>query len=107
MSNTRESRFEETARRVVDALGGPENLASATHCATRLRFTLRDPGKADMEAAGAAPGVLTTLVAGGQHQVVIGNDVPLAYREVQRIVGTHEGEGAEAGEGTSFTASWP
>lgn len=102
MSHTKENRFEETARRVVDALGGPENLASATHCATRLRFTLRDPEKADMEAAGAAPGVLKTLVAGGQHQVVIGNDVPLAYREVQRIVGTHEGEGAEAGERNLF-----
>ncbi|MGV0341268.1 beta-glucoside-specific PTS transporter subunit IIABC [Corynebacterium mastitidis] len=102
MSHTKNNRFEETARRVVDALGGPGNLASATHCATRLRFTLRDPEKADMEAAGAAPGVLKTLVAGGQHQVVIGNDVPLAYREVQRIVGTHEGEGAEAGERNLF-----
>lgn len=74
--------FVPLAEHVIPALGGPDNIRSVTHCATRLRFKIRDAGKVDKRAVEAAPGVVTLVVAGGQHQVVVGNEVPLAYQAV-------------------------
>lgn len=65
----------ELAENIVKLVGGPENVASLTHCVTRLRFVLRDKSKADMKAVGDLDGVLKTLEAGGQTQVVIGPHV--------------------------------
>lgn len=50
-----------------------------THCATRLRFQLKDHTKADKAAVEATPGVITVVEAGGQFQVVIGNTVSNVY----------------------------
>lgn len=74
--------FVPLAEHVIPALGGPNNIRSVTHCATRLRFKIRDAEKVDKRAVEAAPGVMTLVVAGGQHQVVVGNEVPLAYQAV-------------------------
>ena len=74
--------FVPLAEHVIPALGGPDNIRSVTHCATRLRFKIRDAGKVDKRAVEAAPGVVTLVVAGGQYQVVVGNEVPLAYQAV-------------------------
>lgn len=79
--------FQPLAGDVVAALGGPDNVSSFTHCATRLRFKLRDPERADLGRAGEIPGVLTAIAAGGQHQIVIGNDVPKAYAAVRAVAG--------------------
>ena len=48
----------ETAKEIVDAVGGPGNIESLTHCATRLRFQLKDGDKADKDTAEKIPGVL-------------------------------------------------
>lgn len=99
--------FAPLATGVVDALGGPDNICSYTHCATRLRFKLRDPKLANKEAAEQAPGVLSVVTAGGQHQVVVGNDVPLAYDAVTLVPGMmgkgtkERGASAEEQETTS------
>jgi PTS system beta-glucosides-specific IIC component len=79
--------FATLAERVVTALGGPGNIRSVTHCATRLRFKIRDDDQADLRAADAVDGVLTAIHSGGQYQVVIGNDVPLAYEAVTALDG--------------------
>lgn len=55
------------------------------HCATRLRFVLKDESKANTAAVKATPGVVTVAQAGGQYQVVIGNDVPDVYAEIGKI----------------------
>lgn len=55
------------------------------HCATRLRFVLKDVSKADTEGIKALDGVVTVVQAGGQYQVVIGNDVPVLYEALGRI----------------------
>jgi len=67
---------------IVDAVGGVDNIKMARHCATRLRMELRDEGKAETDRIKAMDGVLTVVQAGGQYQVVIGNDVPLVYTEI-------------------------
>lgn len=70
----------ETAREVVARLGGPENLSQVTHCATRLRTVVRDSAKVDKTALEKTKGVISVIEAGGQTQVVIGNDVPNVYK---------------------------
>lgn len=81
------TQFEPLVRGVVDAFGGPDNIHSVTHCATRLRFVVKDAVKADIKKAEAVDGVITAIKSGGQHQVVVGNDVPLAYQELMTIPG--------------------
>ena len=88
--------FEDLAREVVSAFGGAENIRSVVHCATRLRFALVDAARADVKAAESAPGVLTVVTAGGQHQVVVGNDVPFAYEAVVALPGMQGKGGKES-----------
>ncbi len=70
---------------VLDKVGGETNVASLTHCATRLRFKLKDVNKADKAAVERLAGVITVMEAGGQFQVVIGNNVSIAYAEIGQI----------------------
>ncbi len=70
---------------ILQGVGGEGNIASATHCATRLRLKLRDDSKADQAAIEKLPGVITVMKAGGQFQVVIGNNVPTVYAELGKI----------------------
>jgi PTS system beta-glucosides-specific IIC component len=69
----------------LDKVGGETNVASLTHCATRLRFKLKDVNKADKAAVERLAGVITVMEAGGQFQVVIGNNVSIAYAEIGQI----------------------
>ncbi len=77
---------------IVDAVGGLGNIKTARHCATRLRLELRDEDKAATDTVKALKGVLTVVQAGGQYQVVIGNDVPFVHA---RIAERLEGSGAD------------
>lgn len=85
-----------TAAGVLAGVGGESNVQSLVHCATRLRFVLKDESKADAAAIRATPGVITTAQAGGQYQVVIGNDVPDVYAAIQAQ--TKLGGGADASD---------
>ena len=75
------------ARSVVDKVGGPENVISVAQCVTRLRFALRDEGKADTEAIKKEKGVMGVVSASGQYQVIIGASVTSVFPEVERLVG--------------------
>lgn len=85
-----------TARALVKELGGDENIANVTHCATRLRFILKDMQSINNEVVKKIPGVITTVEAGGQYQVVIGNHVQDAYKEVLKLVTVDESDAAPA-----------
>jgi PTS system beta-glucosides-specific IIC component len=67
------------ADRIVEKVGGKENIDTVTHCATRLRFQLKDETKADTAALKKMDGVVTALSASGWYQVVIGNEVANVY----------------------------
>ena len=73
------SKYQVLADDVLRGVGGPDNVANVTHCATRLRFTLKDRSKADKAAVEGTPGVITVVESGGQFQVVIGNTVSDVY----------------------------
>lgn len=70
---------------ILEKVGGEANVASLAHCATRLRFKLKDGAKADKQAVERLAGVITVMEAGGQFQVVIGNNVPIVYAEIGQI----------------------
>jgi PTS system beta-glucosides-specific IIC component len=77
--------YSKTAAGVLEGVGGEDNVQSLVHCMTRLRFVLKDESKADAAALKAVPGVITTAQAGGQYQVVIGNEVPEVFAAIGKI----------------------
>ncbi len=79
-----------TARELVKELGGDRNITNVTHCATRLRFILKDESAVDSAKVTKIPGVITTVKAGGQYQVVIGNHVKDAFEFVMELVTVDE-----------------
>ena len=85
-----------TAKALVKELGGNENIRNVTHCATRLRFILKDAKNINTDTVRKIPGVITTVEAGGQYQVVIGNHVQDAYKEVIKLVTIEEGNSEPA-----------
>jgi beta-glucoside PTS system EIICBA component len=89
----------ELARKILDLVGGNENVNSVFHCITRLRFKLKDESKAKTDELKNLDGVVTVMKSGGQYQVVIGNHVPEVYKEVAAIGGfAAKPAQAEAGE---------
>ncbi len=73
------------SKNIADHIGGAENIASVTHCMTRLRFVLKDESLADDEAVKAIDGVMGLVKQGGQYQIIIGNHVEAAYREILKM----------------------
>lgn len=88
-------KYTEDAGRLLDLVGGKENISAVTHCMTRMRFVLVDPGKADVEAIEELPSAKGTFTQAGQFQVIIGNDVADFYQEFTAISGI-EGVSKEA-----------
>lgn len=82
--------YRKTAELLVKELGGDENISNAAHCATRLRFILKDESVVDKKKVAKIPGVITTVSAGGQFQVVIGNHVKDAYGFVMELINIDE-----------------
>ncbi|AJO16973.1 MULTISPECIES: beta-glucoside-specific PTS transporter subunit IIABC [Bacillus] len=78
--------YTQTARDVLQHVGGKENIAHLEHCSTRLRFTLIDQNKADVPALEKTPGVIAVRMS-GQCQVVIGNDVIEVYEKLTGLLG--------------------
>lgn len=88
-------KFEKDAREMLEAIGGKENIAAVTHCATRMRFVLNDDSKADVKRLEKIPAVKGTFTNAGQFQAIIGNDVSTFYNEFTAISGI-EGVSKEA-----------
>lgn len=85
-------KYEELAKKIIENVGGKENVNSLTHCITRLRFKLKDVNKANTEVLKAMEGIVTVIKSGGQYQVVIGNHVPDVFSTVMEI-GNFQTEG--------------
>ncbi|MBI6549075.1 PTS transporter subunit EIIC [Xenorhabdus sp. VLS] len=79
-------KYQMLAQEIITGVGGKENIASLVHCATRLRFKLRDRTLADIDKLKSHPGIITVVESGGQFQVVIGNEVKEVYQVIQQIL---------------------
>ena len=77
--------YENLAKEILKNVGGQENVSNLTHCATRLRFNLKDVLKTNTEAMKKTKGVMGVVDKGGQYQVIIGNDVNHVYKEIIKI----------------------
>ena len=75
----------ELARKIIDLVGGPQNIATVSHCVTRLRFKLYDDNEAHDEELEALDEVLQVVKSQGQYQVVIGPEVIDVYNAVQQV----------------------
>nr|WP_300886401.1 beta-glucoside-specific PTS transporter subunit IIABC [uncultured Schaedlerella sp.] len=75
-------KYAEEAKQILALVGGDKNVNSLVHCATRLRFELKDERKADKEALKKLSYVLQVVVSGGQYQVVIGPAVHDYYEAI-------------------------
>ena len=77
--------YKKLAEEILIKIGGDENISGLTHCATRLRFNLKDEGKAQTEALKKVNGVMGVISKGGQYQVVIGSDVASVYKPLTEM----------------------
>ena len=77
--------YKKIAEDVLTHVGGADNVKDVYHCATRLRFTLKQ-ARADKEALRNLPGVINVLGEGTQMQVVIGNEVDRVYDELTPLL---------------------
>jgi PTS system sucrose-specific IIC component len=83
--------FRAAAEQVIDAVGGGDNIASAAHCATRLRLVLQDEAKVDKAALERIPQVKGTFSAGGQFQIILGpGTVNKVFAEMEELAGVQE-----------------
>lgn len=67
---------------IIEHVGGEENIQTVTHCATRLRMTLRNNQKANKDAVNNLDGVISVITQNGQFQIVIGNNVNQVYKSL-------------------------
>ncbi|MEK4368536.1 beta-glucoside-specific PTS transporter subunit IIABC [Paenibacillus sp. FSL R5-0473] len=81
----------ELSIRVIELVGGESNVNDVYHCATRLRFTLKDHTKANEQALKNIAGVITVVKSGGQFQVVIGNNVSKVYEGIMEYTNLQDG----------------
>ena len=79
--------YKELAQDILVRVGGRDNIVTLVHCATRLRFKLKNSALADAEGLKKNPGVIMVVESGGQFQVVIGNQVPEVYQAVRAEAG--------------------
>lgn len=80
-------KYSDDAKKLLEYVGGKQNISAVTHCMTRMRFVLADPEKADVAKIEALKRVKGTFTQAGQFQVIIGNDVSVFYNEFTSVSG--------------------
>ena len=90
-----------TPEAILDAVGGADNIIHFTHCATRLRFELKDASGIDKAAVEAIPGVMGAVPqSGDRYQIVIGGAVQSVYDEINNLPAM-KSQGGSSGSGQS------
>ena len=77
--------YASVAKKILQRVGGKENVISLVHCMTRLRFTLKDESIVDDEAVKKTKGVMGVMKKAGQYQIIIGNDVANVFAELNKL----------------------
>ncbi|MCZ9891548.1 PTS transporter subunit EIIC [Brachyspira hyodysenteriae] len=79
--------YEELGGIILPYIGGKENIHKLTHCATRLRFELKNRDIVDVDSIKALDGVIDVVEGGGQFQIIIGMNVQTVYKSLNRVLG--------------------
>lgn len=80
------AQYENLAKKIVNLIGGKDNVNDAWHCQTRLRFKLKDESRAKTDEIKNLDGVINVLYKGGVYQVVIGPNVADVFEEVEPLL---------------------
>lgn len=102
----KKERYDVLADKVLEYVGGKENISFFTHCITRLRFNVKDQSKVDVDAIEKVEGVIGTQWQSGQLQIIIGQAVGDAYALICKKAGLDEQESVKEnldGETTKFS----
>ncbi|MGT2716172.1 beta-glucoside-specific PTS transporter subunit IIABC [Streptococcus respiraculi] len=78
-------KYKDTAKAILKAVGGEANVASATHCVTRLRLVLKDEELVSDAVVKNIPNVMGVMRKNGQYQVILGNDVANYYQAFVKL----------------------
>ena len=84
--------YKKLAQQILEYVGGKDNVTGLTHCATRLRFNLKDESKADTKAIQGLAGISGVVSKGGQYQVIVGSDVPNVYLPLSQTLNLEGGQ---------------
>jgi PTS system beta-glucosides-specific IIC component len=87
--------YQALGKSILEKVGGEKNIDALNHCATRLRFNLKDESIPVDEQVKAIPGVMGVVRKGGQYQVVIGSDVANVYKVINEIANISESGAGE------------
>lgn len=99
--------YRKTAQNILDHVGGSKNIASAAHCATRLRLVIADNKKVSKEALENVDGVKGVFEASGQLQIILGTGtVNKVFAEFIDIAGITASSKAEAKEAAAEKQNW-
>ncbi|WP_326513791.1 beta-glucoside-specific PTS transporter subunit IIABC [Clostridium intestinale] len=90
--------YENLAKSILEKVGGEGNISNLTHCATRLRFNLKDKTKANTDGLKNTSGVMGIVDKGGQYQVIIGNEVNNVYKQIVKISNIEVADGKDSEE---------
>lgn len=80
-------KYSEYSKKLLECIGGKENIKSVSHCVTRMRFVLIDESKADVSKIEELKSVKGSFTQAGQFQVIIGNEVDLFYNDFIAVSG--------------------
>lgn len=96
--------YKKLAEEILQNVGGSANVSGLTHCATRLRFNLKDEGKAKTDVLKKTKGVMGVVSSGGQYQIIIGSDVANVYKPLSELCQITDSKGGESEKKQSWGA---
>lgn len=79
------NQYRQTAQAIIEQIGGQDNIINVIHCATRLRFLLKDKGLVDSGQMKAVDGVVGVVDGTARYQVIIGMSVGDVFKELIRL----------------------
>lgn len=98
-------KYDDTAQRIVNDVGGRDNIAEVTHCFTRLRFKLHDESRVDSDDLKHMKEVAGVASAGGTYQVVVGNEIDGVYQAVRKTLDEIEPSGITSSDDSAQTGA--
>ncbi|MGX7091273.1 PTS system trehalose-specific EIIBC component [Hutsoniella sourekii] len=99
-------KFDQDAKELLRLVGGDDNIQAVTHCATRMRFALKDNDQADIEGIESLKSVKGTFTQAGQFQVIVGNDVADFYQDFAKYSSASAGSKEDVKQAAESNQVW-
>lgn len=86
------------AKKIFEGVGGDANISNTTHCATRVRLTLKDNQQVNLKELDKIEGVIKAQLSNGQLQVILGGKVNGVYDEFTQLMSNHQSDAGDKPE---------